>query len=68
MHFESPPDANFLDFFEGTLAPVLTKNGASILSSFVTEESTNTFPALPVREGGQAILKLSPTAGSLAHS
>jgi hypothetical protein len=53
LSFETSPDANFLDFFEGTLAPVLTKNGASILSSFVTEESPNTFPALPVREGEQ---------------
>ena len=51
LSFETPPDANFLDFFEGTLAPVLIKSGASILSSFVTEESANTFPALPVREG-----------------
>ncbi len=48
---ETPLDASFLDFFEGMLAPVLTRCGASILSSFVTEESANTFPALPVREG-----------------
>lgn len=59
LSFETPPDANFLDFFEGTLAPVLTKNGASILSSFVTEESLNTFPALPVREGEQVFVWFS---------
>ena len=53
LSFETPPDTNFLDFFEGTLAPGLSRRGASILSSFVTEESANTFPALPVREGEQ---------------
>src|SRR5229473_1817640 len=32
---------------------------ATILSSFVTEESANTFPALPVREGEQAFVWFS---------
>ncbi len=59
LSFETPPTADFLDFFEGTLAPVLTKNGASIFSSFVTEESANTFPALPVREGEQVFVWFS---------
>jgi NIPSNAP len=59
LSFETPPDANFLDFFEGTFAPVLTKRGASILSSFVTEESANTFPALAVREGEQVFVWFS---------
>lgn len=59
LSFETPPDASFLNFFEGTLAPVLTKSGASILSSFVTEESPNTFPALPVREGEQIFVWFS---------
>jgi len=59
LYLETLPEANFLDFFEGTLAPVLTKNGASILSYFVTEESANTFPALPVREGEQVFVWFS---------
>src|SRR6266852_8512708 len=59
LSFETPPDTNFLDFFEGTLAPALTKSGASILSYFVTEESANTYPALPVREGEQAFVWFS---------
>lgn len=59
LSFETPLDANFLDFFEGTLAPVLTRCGASLLSSFVTEESANTFPALPVREGEQVFVWFS---------
>jgi hypothetical protein len=48
LSLEEP--ANVLDFFEETLAPALRVRGASILSYFVTEESENTFPALPVRE------------------
>lgn len=51
LSFETPPEADVLDWFEGTLAPALTARGASILASFVTEASANTFPDLPVREG-----------------
>ena len=59
LSFKTPLDANFLDFFESTLAPVLTRCGASLLSSFVTEESANTYPALPVREGEQVFVWFS---------
>lgn len=67
LSFETPPDANFLDFFEGALAPVLTKSGASILSYFVTEESPNTFPALPVREGEQMFVWFSSFRDQAAY-
>jgi quinol monooxygenase YgiN len=59
LPFETSPSASFLDFFEDTLAPILTRHGASILSSFVTEESTNTYPALPIREGEQVFVWFS---------
>ena len=49
--FAEPPDADFLDFFERSLRPVVTEAGASILAFFVTEPSENSYPALPVREG-----------------
>jgi len=42
---------NFVGFFEQSIKPLLTVSGASILASFVTENSVNTFPGLPVREG-----------------
>jgi len=51
FYFEAPVDATFVEFFEGTLKPVLANSGASVLAYFVTEHSENTFPALPVREG-----------------
>ncbi len=68
LSFETPPDADFLDWFEGTLAPVLTKSGASILASFVTEASANTFPALPVREGEQVFVWFSRFQDEAAYS
>jgi hypothetical protein len=49
-YFDALPDAGFVNFFEQTLKPAVTDTGASILAYFVTEDSENTFPALPVRE------------------
>jgi quinol monooxygenase YgiN len=59
LSFETAPSDDVLDWFEGALAPVLTNSGASILAWFVTEASTNTFPALPVREGEQVFVWFS---------
>ena len=50
-YFDAAVSADFVNFFEQTLKPAVTDTGASILAYFVTEDSDNTFPALPVREG-----------------
>ena len=50
-YFDAPVSADFVKFFEQTLKSAVTDTGASILAYFVTEDSENTFPALPVREG-----------------
>lgn len=50
-YFDAPVDASFVEFFERTLRPVLTDSSVSVLAYFVTEQSENTFPALPVRAG-----------------
>jgi hypothetical protein len=50
-YFEAPLTGAFVDFFEHTLKPVATSLGATISAYFVTENSENTFPALPVRHG-----------------
>jgi len=63
--------------------PGVQELGGSILASFVTDPSENTFPALPVREDGPwfvtfagfpddadlpvGVLRLSPTSRSLLH-
>jgi quinol monooxygenase YgiN len=56
LSLDTPPGAEFLNFFEDVVAPALTEHGASILASFVTEASANTFPALPVRENEQVFV------------
>ena len=50
-YFSAPVGTDFVDFFEHTLKPVVTDTGASILAYFMTEESANNYPGLPVREG-----------------
>ena len=50
-YLPAPAEAEFLEFFTNTVEPILTQAGASILARFVTENSANNFPKLPVREG-----------------
>ncbi len=50
-HLDAPPTTDFISYFETVLDPILTKSGANILAYFVTHDSANTFPALPIREG-----------------
>lgn len=55
-YFDPPVDAAFVEFFEKTVKPAVTHAGASVLAYFVTEQSENTFPALPVREGAKVFV------------
>ncbi|MEI2297223.1 NIPSNAP family protein [Ensifer sp. MJa1] len=41
----------FARFFENTVKPHLVRASATVLAALVTEQSPNTFPRLPVREG-----------------
>jgi len=50
-HLDAPADSGFLEFFERALAPLLADAGAPARAMFVTEESPNNFPGLPIREG-----------------
>jgi hypothetical protein len=47
----APVDASLLDLFETTVAPALRDAGEPVLATFVTDDTPNDFPALPVREG-----------------
>jgi hypothetical protein len=58
-HFRREVNPEFAGFFHTTLAPVLTDSGASVLASFVTETSVNSFPTLPVREGERVFVWFS---------
>jgi hypothetical protein len=45
----------------------LTKSGALILAYFVTDDSANTFPALPVREGEYVFIWFAAFQDQAAH-
>ncbi|OCP18433.1 MULTISPECIES: NIPSNAP family protein [unclassified Ensifer] len=44
-------DDEFAGFFEAVVKPHLQQASATVLAALVTEQSPNTFPRLPVREG-----------------
>jgi len=46
-----PAGDRFVAVFERSLAPLLENAGATLLATYVTDPSENTFPRLPVREG-----------------
>jgi len=48
-YLDPPVDTGFVEFFEKTVKPAVICSGAT--AYFVTEQTENTFPALPVREG-----------------
>jgi hypothetical protein len=50
-NLEEAASREFTAFFESALAPTLRELGISLLATFETEPSPNTFPELPVREG-----------------
>jgi hypothetical protein len=66
-YFEHPVPSDFINFFEHMLKPVATSLGATISAYFVTENSENTFPALPVREGENVFVWFSTFQDSAAY-
>jgi len=49
----------FPGFFERSIAPVLTEGAATILATFVTDGSENTYPRLKIREGEHLFVSFS---------
>jgi hypothetical protein len=66
-YFEDPVAPDFINFFEHTLKPVVASLGATISAYFVTENSENTFPALPVRAGENVFVWFSTFQDSAAY-
>ena len=50
-YFNRPVDSDFIHYFENTIHPTSMGTDALLLAYFVTEDSPNTYPRLPVREG-----------------
>ncbi|MEO7730681.1 MAG: NIPSNAP family protein [Kofleriaceae bacterium] len=59
--------AGFAGFFADRIAPELTTAGATLVGSFATEHSPNTFPRLPIREGEHVFVSLARFADAAAH-
>jgi quinol monooxygenase YgiN len=49
-YLAAPAENEFVEFLTNTVEPTLIQAGASVLAFFVTENSSNNFPILPVRE------------------
>jgi hypothetical protein len=48
-HPEIPVTSEFVTLFDQQIRPMVTRVGARVIGTYVTEESPNNFPALPVR-------------------
>ena len=66
-YFKRAVAPDFINFFENTLKPLVTRLGAKISAYFVTESSENTFPALPVRAGENVFVWLATFQDSAAY-
>lgn len=55
-YFDEPVSSEFLTFFGTMIQPALREAGASILAYFISEDSPNTYPRLPVREDANAFV------------
>lgn len=61
-------DTDFAAFFETRIRPALAEAGAQVVAAFVTEQSPNTFPRLPVREGETVFVWFSGFADEAAYA
>jgi hypothetical protein len=66
-YFDIPVGAEFTHYFENTIQPVLVQAGASVLAHFITEDSPNSFPTLPVREGEHAFVWFAGFSDPAGH-
>ena len=58
-YLDTSAEDDFVDYFERTLKPAVTHAGVPPLAYFITENSANNFPALPVREGENVFIWFS---------
>ncbi|WP_205757410.1 NIPSNAP family protein [Lysobacter enzymogenes] len=63
---DAPAQAGFLDRFERDFAPLFDAAGLSLLGVYVSDDTPNGFPRLPVREGEQALVWFARCADAQA--
>jgi len=66
-YFDSPDQTSFATFFDSTVAPELSKAGATLLGQFATTTQENTFPRLPVRDGEYVFVWLASFPDGTAY-
>jgi hypothetical protein len=66
-NLEEAASRDFPALFERTVAPTLGEAGISLLATFETEPSANTFSALPVREGERVFVSFSRSSSVQAE-
>jgi NIPSNAP len=62
-----PSARDFPHFFRRVVEPTLRGGGISVLATYVTEHSRNTYPALPVREDEDVFVWMAIYADEAAH-
>ena len=60
----APVDANFHQFFETQVRPLLIATGATPIAVFQTETAENNFPRLPIRTGQHVLIWFSQFASA----
>jgi hypothetical protein len=66
-HIEPGDEPSMATLFERAIEPALADAGATVLASFVSEHSPNTFPALPVREDANVFVWFARLPGHGGH-
>jgi hypothetical protein len=66
-HIEPGDEPSMATLLERAIEPALSDAGASVLASFVSEHSPNTFPALPVREDANVFVWFARFPGHGGH-
>jgi hypothetical protein len=64
----APAIDGFANFFAQQLTPLLAECAAPVAATFVTEYSSNSFPALPVREGEHVLVGVACFADHTAYA
>src|SRR6185312_15527255 len=66
--FDAPVRADFIDWFRRRAMPLFETLGAQTVAALATEEATNDFTALPVREGEHVFAWFAHFGGHAAYA
>ena len=67
VHLQAPATEDLLRFCRDVMSPCLCLGGGEVLGWYVTEDTPNDFPRLPVREGEHVLVGLAAFDDAVAH-